>query len=438
MVFVLPTTTKRGLLWMTVLATIITSNHAYDIGCIYPKAMPEPIEAHDTMINFLSLSREVGKVETPIAIHNGLVSGLCGAVCLAYHDPNVLHPLSRTRPILPTPEFGHNAYSIALCNLQCHTVAVGLDVMKPLLDKWNVDITERWHPELAFLEALDRDPTVQEQLKVAQVVQQEDFHPFIMGQAAILEIYGNYLKEDGWNRFGNQTYDIATGEIVDCTSNCMPYSDLSGYFPRNHPGKPINEAEKYNVTGDDMYWQPLLEDDGHGYFVRQQHVVPHLSKTAKTFIPDLRNKKLDPPNYNYYEEALQVVEELRLTADDKTRRKKIEFFDNKFFVRQLIQYSLQKQFVDLHSYQKHLLYSIGLSWAYDDAAILAWTEKVRHDLVRPTTVIQRWGNDKLITYGGDPNVMEPVEINARDFQAYIRVMPHSEFPSGSSCLCTGK
>merc|ERR1719446_131775 len=30
----------------------------------------------------------------------------------------------------------------------------------------------------------------------------------------------------------------------------------------------------------------------------------------------------------------------------------------------------------------------------------------------------------------------PVDIAARDFEAFIRVMPHPEFPSGSSCLCT--
>lgn len=78
----------------------------------------------------------------------------------------------------------------------------------------------------------------------------------------------------------------------------------------------------------------------------------------------------------------------------------------------------------------------SLAWGYDDSVVLAWTEKVRHDLVRPTTVIQRWGNDTLLTYGGDPSVMEPVEIAARDFQAHTRVMPHSEFPSGSSCMCT--
>merc|ERR1712113_59862 len=65
-----------------------------------------------------------------------------------------------------------------------------------------------------------------------------------------------------------------------------------------------------------------------------------------------------------------------------------------------------------------------------------WAEKKYHDLVRPTTVIKYWGDDVINTYGGDMTLGGPVDIKARDFEAYIRVMPHPEFPSGSSCLCT--
>ena len=69
-----------------------------------------------------------------------------------------------------------------------------------------------------------------------------------------------------------------------------------------------------------------------------------------------------------------------------------------------------------------VLFKHGIKWA--------------HDLVRPTTAIKHWGNDYLYTYGGDDSLPGPVQIKARDFEAYIRVMPHPEFPSGSSCLCT--
>lgn len=37
------------MLFALVVATTTYSVNAYDIGCIYPKAMPDPIEAHDIM-----------------------------------------------------------------------------------------------------------------------------------------------------------------------------------------------------------------------------------------------------------------------------------------------------------------------------------------------------------------------------------------------------
>jgi len=419
-----------------VLLGIISAANGYEIGCIYPPAMPDPITAQDIMVNFNSLNQQDISVETPIAVHNGFVSAMCGVSCLAMHDSKAKNPWGE-RPLLVAPEFGHNAFSIALCSLSCHTVAIGYQTMKPLLDRWQANITEGLHPGLMFLHELEEEPSMSDLLRAVQVIKEHDYHPFLIGQVAVGEIYQYFLLQDGWNSFGNYSYDMLTQSVVNCTSNCMPFSDLSGYYPRNHPGRPYTEAEKYNVTGDDMYWQPLLEDDGYGYFSRQQHVVPHLATTAVPYLdPYIRNKTLDPPSYDYYEEALKVVEELRLTAESQQRRAKIEVFDNKFDVRGIFQYATRNQFATQHSYQRHLVYLYGISMAEDEGALLSWTEKIRHDLVRPTTVIQRWASDKLLTYGGDPNSFEAKEIEARNFEAFIRVMPHSEFPSGSACLCT--
>lgn len=134
---------------------------------------------------------------------------------------------------------------------------------------------------------------------------------------------------------------------------------------------------------------------------------------------------------------------MRLTASDQKRRAQVEVFDDKFITRGLFEYATRQQFKDQHSYQRDLLYLLGISLGYEDGTIMAWTEKVRHDLVRPTTVIQRWGSDKIVTYPGRKTTldepaadMEAKEIDARNFEAFVRVMPHSEFPSGSSCICT--
>merc|ERR1712176_1510107 len=107
-------------------------------------------------------------------------------------------------------------------------------------------------------------------------------------------------------------------------------------------------------------------------------------------------------------------------------------------VRKLLQSEMRKQYYKKRSitFEDYLLFLQGISTAEYDAIIQAWHEKAYHDLVRPTTIIKHWDDDDITTYGGDDDILGPVNIKARDFEAYIRVMPHAEFPSGSSCLCT--
>lgn len=71
--------------------------------------------------------------------------------------------------------------------------------------------------------------------------------PSIVGPALARHVIDDG-QEDGWNADGK------TG----CTANCRAFSDTSGYFPRNHPGS-STQAD---------YWEPLLEDNGKGFFFR--------------------------------------------------------------------------------------------------------------------------------------------------------------------------
>ena len=50
----------------------------------------------------------------------------------------------------------------------------------------------------------------------------EDFHPFLVGQIVFFEL-GSVFQDDGWNSGGSLTYDIDSGDVVDCTGNCLPY-----------------------------------------------------------------------------------------------------------------------------------------------------------------------------------------------------------------------
>ena len=59
--------------------------------------------------------------------------------------------------------------------------------------------------------------------------------------------------------------------------------------------------------------------------------------------------------------------------------------------------------------------------------LLAWKEKVRHDLIRPTSLVQALGDEEVTSFAG--------MHKAKDWVPYIRVMPHAEYPSGSGCIC---
>merc|ERR1711957_279434 len=70
----------------------------------------------------------------------------------------------------------------------------------------------------------------------------------------------------------------------------------------------------------------------------------------------------------------------------------------------------------------------ALTAADYDAVVIAWKEKGRYDMIRPTTVIKSWGDEEIETWTPEGDKV----IAARDFEAYVRVMPHSEYVSGSA------
>jgi hypothetical protein len=145
------------------------------------------------------------------------------------------------------------------------------------------------------------------------------------------------------------------------------------------------------------------------------------------------NTLADYPDYDYEEEAELTVERLAELATNDLQKMMVELFDNKIAVGIAVGVNLLTQFPQI-TYVQNQWGILGYSAAEYDSTVLAWKEKVRWDRVRPTTVIQRWGNEVITTWAGPFQGVG--EIQAKDFQAYFRVMPHSEYPSGSACLCT--
>merc|ERR1719461_865517 len=64
-----------------------------------------------------------------------------------------------------------------------------------------------------------------------------------------------------------------------------------------------------------------------------------------------------------------------------------------------------------------------------DAVVAAWKEKVRHNLVRPTSY-SRWAMPEKEVQWYDGSM-----ISTKDWTPLIRTMPHAEYPSGSMAIC---
>jgi len=428
------------LMFIFTFGLLVSSSNRYEIGCIYPPMMDKnPFTERMRIISvFVNDIMRANSFETPMVIRAGHMSAACQAKCLSLHYPKVKNPINNEDAEFVVPKFGRNVWSVVMCIQQCtHTLFEGwgdasktyATIMKETID---VDLIAP-SPELVaavdtFLGGDAADLTV--------IVKAEAFHPYTIGRVAGLLLKPEF-DNDGWNQDGSMTYDEATDDEVPCTSSCRSFQDTTGYRPVDDPRYKddwVWGIDGSVCDGDCRRWQPLQEEDGYGSLRHQEFVVPHIGTKAKWYLRE-PTMETDTPMYDYRQESLDVIQRLATAAADPQQMAQIMFFDDKLDVRHLFQRETRLQFADEHSFQDHLLYIFGLSAAEYDGVIQGWKEKVRHDLVRPTTVIKSWGGERITTYSADAPDPEAVEINARDFEAFLRVMPHGEHPSGSSCLC---
>lgn len=235
---------------------------------------------------------------------------------------------------------------------------------------------------------------------------------------SIAEDSAQFALRDGWNADGS----------LSRSHNKMPYQD---WRPNSYT--PVNSSW---ILPSLNRWQPLLERDNRGFFYHQEHVVPHIGDTAHSmFLSDEKicSLKLPPPQYNLRHESSLVLN--RTAALDDRTKAEVEFFDYKqaSVLPLQVQY-YQRNNVSLDSFEFIKADATVIAAIYE-ATIVSWREKVRHDLVRPTSIIHHlFGNDDVYSYGG-PDLAGPTTLKGGSWEPYIRVMPHAEYPSGSSCVC---
>ena len=160
-------------------------------------------------------------------------------------------------------------------------------------------------------------------------------------------------KRDGWNMYG-----VLDSDGTECKANCRRYADPTGIaknemnvFKTDAAGKrrlgtkkgKKNKKSKKSKNEEHIadpvekrrstQWKPMLEDDGRGYFVRQEHVTPYIGQLGKRWLlsdEEFYARSLQDPEYDYDLESHLVIQRLsNLTDLDKME---IEFFDDKLSV----------------------------------------------------------------------------------------------------------
>jgi len=434
-----------------VVSQLIGLINGYDIGCIYPEKLnADPIRARLQIATNWTNWLIDNKLETPLVVRSFHMHAACQAKCLS-HYYETLDPITMEDPLFVLPDRYRDAGSVLLCSIACYPTVwegwanMASEFRRIMLESWDVVLPEdnpelnsetaRWLAEGGTEEAMG-----QLWFMAAEGWQGIDWHPYIIGQIAGRMMHDHFVN-DGWNQNGDLIFDPKSGTAVECTGHCRAFQDPTGYQPVDDPRKESGwtwAPESYDCEGDCTRWQPLLEADGYGSLKKQEFVVPFIGTEGHWYLRDPESQDhLETPMYNYRDVSLDVIGRLAETAADDFRKQAIRYHDNKLYVRGAFQVPIwETYFTEEHSFQDHILFLWGISMTEYDGVLHGWYEKRHHDLVRPTTVIKSWGDEEIVSYAG-MEYEEPMPMKARDFEATIRVMPHGEHPSGSSCLCSG-
>lgn len=335
-----------------------------------------------------------------------------------------------------------------MCQAQCwqYTYSTYHDMMPGLRDYFHsvglavTDPFERTDIVNALMEFFSNGSSAD----IISVLENDDFHPFTIGHIAGLQVYQR-LKYDGFNEDGSMMWDPTLEAELPCTANCRPFQPTTGYQPKPDPRKHSflnSDTSKYDCTAMCRNWQPELDmGTPSGTISRKEFTLPHIGYKVTPYLRPVTTT-LQDPNYDYYQESLDVVERIRQTSSDNSKKLMIKLFQgvpNKGIhgLRGALQNLTNEKFADQLTYLDNMLLFFALSLIEYDGIIQVWREKVEHDLVRPATVIRQWGNDTLNTFGGDSDYNGPQDISARNFEPYLTPIDStSEFPSIHSCFCT--
>jgi hypothetical protein len=241
--------------------------------------------------------------------------------------------------------------------------------------------------------------------------------------AAVLE----YRHHDNSNQLG----DLNPG----------PYTDWTGYAPRNKP----TSIPVLLPTPDPDHWQPLTFINGAAERVTQTfagaqwgRVVPFALDKGSQFrslVSPLGPARFGTPAYER-----EVEETVQISAGLTDRQKMIsEFWTDGVYSEQppghwmRIAEWVSKR--DRHTLDEDVKFFFSLSNAMLDAGIAAWDSKIAYDSVRPISAVTSVYRGKLIKAWGGPG-KGTVEMHGAHWMPYQEAdsptPPFPEFVSGHS------
>ncbi|CAM9200218.1 unnamed protein product, partial [Laminaria digitata] len=257
--------------------------------------------------------------------------------------------------------------------------------------------------------------------------------PWGLAKAYVTETMAYMLENDGWNADGSQSREFNRIPFSDYEAKDSAGNTWTPYQPQNSPYKLTKRRR----------WQPLIESNGLGYLTTQEHVTPHIGVTARFFgfnsegdEEAFASRQLSQPEYRsrYKEVAQEALAESTITADNMFKQHAIAFFDNKFGSLVPLKALFFIQNSDTFSNLEFYRVTVAVQLAIYNGVVLAWREKIRHDLPRPPTIVRdTFGNSLVEAYAGPGAGVQTMK--ASEWEPFIRTMPHSEFPSASACLC---
>ena len=265
---------------------------SFGTNCQPPFTFPPAVAYQGVELGILQNGAGVALAgfETPMVSRIVMAIGQNQWDCYATYTEDVLAVRTVERPILadtiPSPEYNANN------QLLCYTYS-WVPLIEYITGQYSTDLDTHYSGTWG-LRPLNELITIQQEVEACgdpndnanfnclnNLASNYSYCADVMG--IIVGVATNFiLASDGYNDRGQKT------PWGDCTANCRPFSDPIGFYdPRinifRHPNPEI-DFRRRDFPGftrrNKFKWVNLLEDNGKGFFNRQEHVVPHIGYTV--------------------------------------------------------------------------------------------------------------------------------------------------------------